>query len=277
MSASIYPALLDTDVQLLRRTPSDTVVPADHNNLVDAIQAIEATIGIVDDGTIGGGDQSFNLGIGDYVAFPGTQSVNPRFPYLPVPDNAWYARAKSTPAAWTLGTGVTASYSNAPGFLELSYTGAAPKLAASCDVAGSAPWDLVFGMRASGPSSGPATVWAVGFSANGTGTDMDGVRMFGNGASGSTVRAVKGGADATPANYIGLGSLAGLCWIHIDATDLKFYSTMDGIIWHQNGSTTARTGQPTKIVVYVLTNASPYAKLYVPFIVQGNANPPGIV
>lgn len=44
MSTSTFPAAADNDTNLIRRVTGDVMVLADHNNLVDAIEAIEDTL-----------------------------------------------------------------------------------------------------------------------------------------------------------------------------------------------------------------------------------------
>lgn len=84
MTASVYPGALDDDTNLYRVITTDAIVPAHHNNLNDAIQAIEAAIGLIGSGgwtaghtiasLLGGGGGSgpaelgFVVGTADYVA-----------------------------------------------------------------------------------------------------------------------------------------------------------------------------------------------------------------
>lgn len=56
MSTSVFPGALDNDTNLIRRINTDALIVADHNNLVDAIEAIEGFLATFANGARSDGD-----------------------------------------------------------------------------------------------------------------------------------------------------------------------------------------------------------------------------
>jgi len=271
--ATIYPKLLDTDTELLRMTVASTLSPEDHNNLVDAIQAVEGTIGIVADGTEGGGAKSLNTGLATWSGYKTTAVGNLRFPYLPLPANAWYASARVTPVTWTIAGGAVLSYAAVPGLVKITTGTAGPQLLCSANLIGSAPWDIVVGAHMGGMVGAAPVPVTVGFSVSGLGADCDGGQFYWAYQGYALVKAMQNGAVASPVVAMNTGLPQGKYWLHHTGAALSLYASM-GEDWVIAGASWAATGTPTKLVIYANAAASPWGPFYLDFITQGNVNPP---
>jgi hypothetical protein len=276
MTASNFPHAIDLDAQLLRRTATDAIVPADHNNLVDAIQQLEAVLGTAADGTQPSGSPAFVTGLLDLLGFPGTAMGNPRYPFIPLPAGAWYARPGITPASWTLGAGTSVAYDRPRGLARLSWATASPYLVASSPVVGSAPWSIVFQSRLSGPAAGALRRVAIGFSLTGLGADLDGVVLIAGGPGQMSYVQIAGGVydDQDPPAVVPVP--AGRVWLYHDGANVLCSASADGAVWHPLGSGAVATGVPTAVVLYAVADGDGPDDYILDYIVQGNAPAPNV-
>lgn len=266
-TASVYPLLIDSDTQLLRRTLVDAIVPADHNNLVDAIEAIEATVGPVEDGSASLGARTFALGLADYVGFPSVASNNPRYPWLPIPAEAWYAAAGALPATWTLGAGVTASYSSHPGYVALTPNTTPGAVIASVPLAGSAPFNVAFRFRHSALWTN-GTYLQMGFASSSTGTGMDGISVYNASQQYATGHPITNEV-INGAIYTSHFFMSGLTWLKHTGTAVKIMESVDGLTIGPAHSDAAHTMTPTHFVIRNGATAPAGVRLYLSFVTFG--------
>ena len=272
MSASNFPHALDTDTELLRRTGSDAIVPADHNNLVDALEQVEATIGSVGDGTEQGGQQTFLAGLADYAGFLSTAQINNRHPFAPfVSASEFYGRAGATPVAWTVNPLVNVSYVNPRGLARFTPTQNVAQLIASAPVVGTDPQYVVGRFGLMGHGGNPKL--AMGWSVNGLGTDIDGVHAKIAFEAGNLVVGVLGGTEIGTTWYLSNSSIYTWIILELLSGQVRGAFSVDGLLWAPWYSIGAATGTYTKFCIYQEAAAAISLQFWVDLISFGTSLP----
>lgn len=269
--ASQYPKLIDTDTQLLRRAVTDVIVPVDHNNLVDAIQSVEQTLGGVDDGTTGGGAQAFTTGAAHVAGLVSTAMPNPRFPFLPLSSISLYGTKGSLPVGWVLDSGSALNWTQAVGLVKVTPKSSANYAVLKVPIPATLPQDVVihgwfneFGQ----PSQ-------LGFVFD-TVADpiMDGVELFTLANPGQTQFLPI--LDGSPqSNTIGPTSYHGdYIYFHADGTHLDIYLG-DGSVWGPRCWRLASTAPYTQFAIIEAAISGGVHPFWIDFIAFGSGLLPG--
>lgn len=272
MGASDFPRVIDTDTQLIRVTSADPLTIEDHNNLVDALEAIEATLGTSGDGSEpAGGIRAFRGSVADYAGFLSTGQLNPRAPFLPyISVNEWHARVAVTPAGWTLGAGMAVAYTHPVGLARLTLPSNAALLMASCPVVGSDPMYVVLRVTMARPN---ADHIAFGWSANGLGTDIDGlcinaVNLNYLVVGGVLNNVLQAGDQSLTIN----GALKYLALRYVSG-QFAYAASQDGVLWSPWFGNHARTGAYTRFCIYLRAAMTTLGPLWLDFVSFGTALP----
>ena len=271
MGNSIFPKALDLDSNLYRVGGIDALIPDHHNNHTDAIETIEATIGVTADGSENGGTQSLLTGLAHFVNFPATSIYNPRYPVLPVPANAWYGSARLKPAAWTLGVGVSAVYTQPPGVLRLQVPLGSSFLLASCPLGYSDTNLAIFRIRMP-IQLAAGTVMLFGLSVNGLGTDIDGIVIRQSAAGAQAIRTVINGSAQTQ-DYNCYSPWLN-CKLYADGANIYISLSADGVLWSLPVYTAARAVSHTKFCIFTGTAYGVLDHFHVDFITFGHGDLP---
>jgi len=274
MPASNYPHALDTDTELLRRTGSDAIVPADHNNLVDAIEQLEATVGTVGDGTEQGGAQTFLGALADYAGFLSTAQINVRHPWAPfVSASEFYGRTGATPIAWTINPLVVVSYVNPRGLARFSPSLNVGQLLASAPVIGTDPMYVMVRLAILGTNLNPKL--AFGWSVNGLGTDIDGFHVIGAGTTGPLGYGLLGGVEASHDWYFQGPEGYATVVLRMISGNVSILATPDGLLWGDWFPLGTKTGTYTTFCIYQEGAATYLYKWWLDLISFGTSLPAG--
>lgn len=269
---STFPAVIDTDDILYRVDTDDLLVPAMLNNKTDALETIEIVMGATDDGSGAGGDPAATTGLAHYTGFFSTGMANPRYPWFPVPSNAWYASQGTPPAAWTITGNLTVAYDKPVGVARLAVAQVTNTVLATVDLAGSTPWDVIMRVRCQRADLGQ---YALGFSATGVLADLEGVYIRFIYGAGFALDGVVAGTVVTNKPIAGCYSPFGYVRTRLGDGQLRAWFSPDGICWGDPAVAWSTSLTPTKFVIAALTGMTAPGKLWLDFWTQGNTDPAG--
>lgn len=271
--ASNYPRGVDTDVQLLRRIASGVIVPADHNNLVDALEAIEPTVGICDDGTAYGG-VAFNRGLTDHVGLMTTKGPNGRYPWVPPLAGSWYGTDNLTPPGWTMDAGLAFSYGPPVGPVHITWPHDTNVRMLVAPLVSAARYDVV--VRLKQMRCNDAGYMRIGFAPTPTDTYLSGLESQ---AGGHQQAYINGG---TTGDSQGVGLMVNwypwwYVWVTNEANVTTVRTSEDGLTWQLMWS-----GADTNVMAYfvmsLVNNASGGSAapdLWLDYVAFGNTAPQG--
>lgn len=272
MSASNYPRSLDTDVNLNRVISTSALVPALINNHTDALEAMQPTAGICDDGTAYGVPGTFNRGLTDHVGLMTTAGPNGRYPFLPRSAASWYGTDNGTPGAWTIPAGWSVSYSPPKGPVKILVPTDATVRWAHAAIVPSAIYEVVARVRfwdAFGSLG-----FGVGLGTDAAGSDFCGVSFSANNLQSNFPGG--GTAVALPPDYMTNGGDWFLVRVRLDGTDLSVWCSRDGLVWDMV-EFHACTVVPTKVLLFTFGGAGQQsgAAVGLDFVSNGSAAPQG--
>jgi hypothetical protein len=272
--ASNYPKTVDTDTQLIRRVSTDALVIADHNNLVDATESIEQTIGGVDDGTANGGTAAFITGVAHLLAMPSVAIPNPRFPFLPLQSQSWYGVNGAPPASWVLGGSVTPSYLNPRGYARLVDTSTAAHQVAYSTLPALSPLDLVARVRCLNPA---AAGLDLGFNVSSAAAPQDGFSLYWDGTNylNRLVPLTGGTQQKTYQGLVNDGWIY-LYW-HLASGTISLYASKDGVTWGNAFFSGSAAGSYVNWCVYAHAYSASNWQIWLDFVSIGSGMLPGAV
>lgn len=154
IGVSVFPTSLDTDANLIRNISTDALVPAVTNNKLDAIEAIEATVGVTDctkGGTIAA---QFTAPIAQYLHVASVAGTNPRYPFGVPPAPSVYGTEGALPGTAVLGSGCTVDFAAAFPFFVLNIPATFSGTALKLPFTSVAAWTSIIRMREFGPWGG---------------------------------------------------------------------------------------------------------------------------
>lgn len=266
--ASQFPLLIDTDVELLRRTAADAVVPADHNNLVDAIQSLELMVGTTEDGTRLNGQTTFKTALSHYVNMPSTGIPNPRFPIVPVQSQSWYASNKADNVLWTKAGGLVTDYTSAPGFVYMSAPNGTAVAYATVDIP--VEWtNICAAIRFRTFVPVVTSAWWFGFVTDADPTGATGAQVTHTTALFSTLAPLQGGIASTA--YFTSPSLTNHLFLSYIAGEVFVSWSPDGVARSGPLGSILGTDRPTKLFIGRKTASTTPWKALIDYISIGPA------
>lgn len=185
----------------------------------------------------------------------------------------WRASAGATPGAWTLASGLAANYSHPVGLAKITWTDDTTQRTAVAAAAHTSEMDFVCRVALDVPAV--TTKVAIGFSAAGNASDLDGISIDPNGAihtliAGSDVGGSGSGLFGIPYPWIWLwGKLAG--------GNFDTYLSLDGLHYlHLRHDASALTAAYAVIAVTPASMTGDVEDvLWLDFLVFGSSTPAG--
>lgn len=267
---SNYPAVLDTDTQLYRVSGSDPLIPAHHNNMVDAIESLEAAMGTIDDGSGSGLTPGFTGGLAHFVGMPSTQFPNRKYPWFPVDTRSIYGNDDASLAQWTLGSGVIADWTTCPGILRLDYVQGANQLLASCTLPAEPLMWAAFRIHGDGATDQGI---GLGFSIAGDGTDLDGWASYLQTAGPLTGRKIENNVRAGSGNTLTSTMFSSQIFMRWNGTNHDLFGPYYGMPFRVPAWTWASRGTPTKFCITTLAAGPTQCTLWIEYLAFGWADP----
>lgn len=268
--SSTFPRVIDTDDVLYRVDADSLLIPAMHNNHVDALQSLELSLGVADDGTGSGITPAVNTGALHYGQFPSVAMPNPRYPFASIDARSIYGNDDGSLASWTLGAGVSAAWDKPAGWLRLSVPNTANFLVASVTLPAEALMWAVLRARIDNLAE-PGI--AFGFSINGTGSDLDGPGCYSNGSGGIVARKVENGTRATGGTVLTQYTPQHAVYFRWDGSTVSCWSSEDGQCFFTPTYAITSRGTPTKFCVYTTHAPTAASFVWLSMLAFGWANP----
>lgn len=226
-TTSVYPVSLDTDTQLSRATTTTALTPPITNNLTNAIEAIEPTVGTMDDGTAYGSPLTFTTPVAHAAGVLTTMQPNPLYPFSPVGAEAFYPVADGLASGWSQ-SNLTLAYDAPYGWIRAVQASASSAAALYYTDSFGPPEVLVFKVRAILNQS-VGSLYLGCSSAAGTISDFCGVVISGL-AAGLYVNGTSYDVSFEPPG-IDFYSQTGYWLVSVTSDAVAIYFSVDGVIY----------------------------------------------
>lgn len=261
---STFPDSLDNDAGLIRVIGTDPLIPAQHNNHTDALEAIEMAIGVMDS-TLGGTlPSAFPAPLAHRLGIGTIQGANPRYPWGTPDANSYYGVYSALPAGWVLDGLATLDPIPDPQYARLGVAASVGVAALTMPVAPAGAWALI--ARLASAFTEPGQAVEIGYSST-AGTDVTGIRID---AGGSVQHLVDGGGgiDSFALYQLGFASSPVYYQVAYDGANYDVGVSDDGRRWHWIVKSLAHAAPNNLVVNVIAATVNPFW-VGVDFIAQG--------